>query len=202
MVKLYNGWGGHVGQELSLSLHYSFLFSQSSCTVPSSSPCWEPTREAAPKSVLVSHYLVIGANPPRAARAGFPIPASPGLSPTLHFLFMTFVGMKRGIDCSHVTALTQGHHEMAGAKWLLQPLWCLGGMPTSLRTQGVENTRFQSDMNCDCNEDNGLCFKELEFINTWTVFCCQTQLVLLHIILWFDLTHKLLLSIPQWSAGL
>jgi len=42
-----------------------------------------------------------------------------------------------------------------------------------------------------------LSFKELEFINIWSVLFCQIQLLLLLIVLLFDLTHKLFLSTPQ-----
>lgn len=70
-------------------------------------------------------------------------------------------------------------------------------MPIAPSTQGAENIGFQSDPSCGCNEDNGPYFKELEFINIWSVLCCQTQLSPLSIVLLFDPTHKLFFSIPQ-----
>lgn len=109
--------------------------------------------------------------------------------PKLHFLFKCsqsgcLGGLRGGRDRSHKRQIS---HKLPttglgqdGAKRFLQPPWWLGGMPTAPSTQGAENTRFQPDLSCGCNEDNGPYFKELEFIDIWSVLCCQTQFTVTH----------------------
>lgn len=119
----------------------------------------------------------------------------------------SFGGLKGDRDLSHKRQI--GHkpltHILTGPGWgwtvLAPPWWCLGAMPTALSSRWAEHTRIQSAPSCRCNEDNGPCSKELEFINIWSVPCCQTQLLLLHIVLLFALAYKLFHPILQWAGA-
>lgn len=149
---------------------------------------------------------VVGTNLPTAARAGSPIPAALLFPLKLQFLFKHpqsgfFGGLKGGRGCPHKRQIWHKHPTMGlGTNVFCSHCGGWEGCPqpwTLMEQKTLDFNHFQ----CGCNEDNDPYFKELEFINIWSVLCCQTQLSLLRTVLLFDLTHKLFLSIPQWFGA-
>lgn len=99
------------------------------------------------------------------------------------------------------TSLPQWGWDWTRPNSLSISVWWMRGMSTAPSHQQAEHIRIWPGLSRRLNEDNGPYSKELEFINIWSVLCCQTQLLLLRIMLLFALSHRLFHPILQWAGA-